>query len=563
MKCLRCGKNYESWEHKDSNDLLQSVFCPDCIDEVKADLSRGVSPSDIMQAKFDDSRLVTPPEFNRYERQIDLDMPYGTDYKPVPSISREDMQKKIVSFTFWVLIISSVAAFTYSLASRFLNMDLPSFPFYPYLIFHAIFLFGIPLRINFAALMVVLINFGFATFRSTFFSHFGNTTWMIIATVMFIISGHAEINNLMVNLMQRKVPMWFLLSFALYFGIVSPFYLGTIDLGRFGKPTEVDSYKVDKVYQENVITADKADREISRRHFVDGKKHAARGNRIGLLRSIQFYEQALELNKGFSTSLAEVAYSYASIGRILKDNDGNSEAIQDYFDKAQTAIGQAKNLSSDNPTIYAVEAILELYSSGREKTLSSLDTAKSLAQEVGYTDRVLQAMAAIEGSKKEKAEYLLAVEEKISSDSPEILNLLGLAYYRLGNKGKAKEKIERAILLNPEYGEAKVNLALVNPGKKEIYEDAARIDSDFSHITVYYSKLLSMQNWLKRLYLILVILFPILVLIASRSKTVFLVYFLGSVLVFLCTYGIFEWYIHVHRPVETISHMFPVSFPFF
>lgn len=600
MKCSICGK-YFTWEDylERFQDLSLDInevsvqFCPACIEKT---LNERNLLYNSLKTNREESIFLRPdiPNFQR-----DFSFPQS------PSISKEEIMRKTVSFFFWLLTIISICVFTYSTIYKLLGepSNLPHFPFYPYIIAYACLILLVQFsRFSPLLLIVVLINFGVPSFRGTFFSHFGSTIWMIIVTIMFILSNIASLfiffNSLVQRLalpksssMKREIgilPSLFL-TIVLYFGLISPFYLGTIKPGPFHKGVEPEIYRVDHVFEE-VITAKSADRQTARQYLLDGKRKAALGNKAGFVDSIQFYKMALELIPNFSTSYAEMAYSYASIGRILKEAKDDSGLIKENFRMGREAISIAYKHNPDNPTVYGVKAILEYFMGNKDEAQNDLKRAISLAEEGGYSDRVLQAMAILEKKKKKKIEYLLGIQVEMEKhtdnlelrdlyrNSAELHNLLGISYYQIGNKTKATLLFERAIRLNPKYGEAYLNLALVYSTKDrpKLYKNATEKDPNFRHVANYYSKLWNVQKWLRRFYLFLLALFVVKLFIFSsrgfdprtntirpeylhRMKTMFLRY----VLIFICTYGIFELYIHILHPINTISHMFPVKFPFF
>lgn len=617
MKCEICGKEFTLEDQLDRLKRIRDIglditkvnvsllrgLCPDCIDELLRNKNNFYESLKIGRSDFQSLEGEEPifrrPDFSGLGR--DAGFP-----PPGPLISKEEITKKIVSFFFWVSMIISICVFTYSIIYKFLGepSNLPHFPFYPYIIAYAcLILFVHPTKFSPLFLIIVLANFGFSTFRGTFFSHFSNTTWMIIFTIMFILSNiasltifYAYLGQLFILPKQQALDrvkgtyLSLFLAFVLYVGLISPFYLGTIKPGHFRGPVEPEPYRIDRVYEE-VLTARSADRQTARQYFLDGKKTAALGNRAGFLESIKFYKMALELIPNFSTSYAEMAYSYASFGRILKEAKEDSRVIEENFRKAREAISRAEKLNPHNPTVYGVRAILEYYMGNEEKAQNTLVKARSLAEEGGYSDRTLQSIAILEKSKVKRIENLLGIQEEMKKhtgnpelgdlyeNSAELHNLLGISYYQIGNKAKANSFLERAIRLNPNYGEAYLNLALVSPIKDRVkfYRKAAEKDSDFKQIASRYLNFLNVQKWLTRFYWFL--LLPLFIIecfylsirgldpktntirpeYLKRIRTMFLRY----AFIFICSYGIFEWYIHIYRPINTMSHMFPVSFPFF
>ena len=509
---------------------------------------------------------------------------------PIPRTHQVEIPASI-NWVFWILIVVSISVFTYSLTSKlFPKLNLPDFPFYPYIIGYALLILLIQFK-KFIPLftIIALLNFGSPTFRGIFFSHFSSTIWTVVFTVMFIASNISSLLVLSSGLFLRFVPkkqqidqmdiakgtlLSLPLTFALYFGLISPFYLGVIKPGPYGGNIEPEPYKIDHVYKE-VLTTTTADREIGRKYLLDGKQSADKGTRAGFIESIEFYKKALELIPNFSTAYAEMAYSHASIGKILKSIKPEDKTIGEYFNEAKKTINKAKEFNPNNPTVYGVEAILEYYSGNEKSARNSLVKAENLAKEGGYSEWVVQAMAMMEKEKKKVVEYLLGIK-KIIPNSTELHNLLGVSYYRIGNKENAKQMFDRVILLNPDYGEAYLNLALVADDKIGIYKIVPQKDADFKEVAEYYSRLQNWQKYLRIAYLALMIWFilksfylsakgtdPATKTIQPQSLKRIKVMFLRYVGLFVITYGIFEWYIHIYRPINTMSHLFPVKFPFF
>jgi tetratricopeptide (TPR) repeat protein len=504
----------------------------------------------------------------------------------------QEESRKVIPFFSRLLIVIALLVFCYSFASKFVLTNLPGFPFYTYIVCYALLILLLqPTKFPPLLLIIVLLNFGSATFRGIFFSHFETTFWSVIFALMFILSNLVSI-IIFLNFFTRRlvlpVPseevtkrgskslLSLFFSIALYVCLISPFYLGVIKPGPYRGSIEPEPYKIDHVYKEVLTVAKEPDREIGRRYFLDGREAASMGTKFGYIKSIEYYNKCLELIPGFSTAYAEMAYSKASLGRISKMIDTSDNVAEMYFADAVIAIGKAKEKNPNNPTVFGVEALLDFFAGKDDSARSTIAYAETLAQKGGYGDRVVQAKAMLEKNNIEKARYLLGIKQ-ITPDNAELLNLLGLAYYQIGNSDSARLNLERATRLSPNYAEAYINLALVDTDNYEAYYGkASEKDTEFKRTISYYSTVWTTQKLLRYYYLILLIWF--VVRFASyiskgvdlSTKTLNPKYlkriratFRSCVLIFVCSYGIFEFYIHIHNPINTISHMFPIKFPFF
>jgi tetratricopeptide (TPR) repeat protein len=78
----------------------------------------------------------------------------------------------------------------------------------------------------------------------------------------------------------------------------------------------------------------------------------------------------------------------------------------------------------------------------------------------------------------ERAEVLLAEATSLGHDFPDVFNMLGVIYHSQGKLLEAEQSFERALILNPRYTEAALNLSVTynDRGKydraKEVYTSA-------------------------------------------------------------------------------------------
>lgn len=271
--CVLCKKQFsieEHFEHIHTFDLeITNYVCPDCIRKFPAignALSQIERKPIIKGLDFPDLKI---PDFKR-----------EPTFSPNPTISKKIPQVEIpasINWVFWILIVVSISVFTYSLTSKlFPKLNLPDFPFYPYIIGYALLIILIQFK-KFIPLftIIALLNFGSPTFRGIFFSHFSSTIWTVVFTVMFIASNISSLLVLSSGLFLRFIPkkqqidqmdiakrglVTLPLTLALYFGLISPFYLGAIKPGPYSGHIEPEPYKIDHIYQE-VLTATIADRD--------------------------------------------------------------------------------------------------------------------------------------------------------------------------------------------------------------------------------------------------------------------------------------------------------------
>ncbi|MEW6600996.1 MAG: hypothetical protein AB1499_08500 [Nitrospirota bacterium] len=544
---------------------------------------------------------------------------------------------------FGIAVICSILVLSYSLIFKFLpKSNLPDFPFISYIIGYVSFwiifivvsiviwsrtltmravpslrliklyfvqLFGEYRQRTLLSLMIILVTFGSPTFRKIFSSHFSDSLLMFLYAVMFVVSSIVLIqiiNNSLAQIISRgkfrnKISgllLFLLLSPAIYFGLISPFYLGVIKMNAERNVNIISPEAVDKIYEEE-LTAEKADREIARRYFNDGKKSANKGTRAGFNESIELYQRALELIPGFSAAYAETAYSYASLAGIsAQQRGGRTGDIEGYYAKANKALDQAEKNNSGNPSVVAVRLIVqylmsEIYLSDKVGLKLTNDQISEMnakiawakgeglkklnaaAKKSGFTDKVFLAKAVLSESSLDRGSFLMTII-KIDPSNAEAHNLLGMVYFLVNNEEAAKKMFQKAVLLSPDYGEASLNLALVSDDKDGIYRKVARTDADFKATAELYARLLSLQKYLSILYVALVVWFFFrMIQLAKKSidpvtRNIIIPdyrrrirrQFLMCVLIFIVTFGAFEWYIHIYHPVETISHMFPVRFPF-
>jgi tetratricopeptide (TPR) repeat protein len=535
-------------------------------------------------------------------------------------ISEKEMKAQKLLFN--ILLFTSIAVTAYSIISKtipYLKLQIP-FDFYiigyALLIVVALIIYAIYLKSignvkikkkiffkvytlkylkNPFGLIIVLINFGFSGFRNIFFSQFQEYIFVILFTILFVASNVASISvfydwfyqkfftSLKVERISNEehgilVLKSAFLSLLLYVGLVSPFYLGVIEPGIYKGSIEPEPYKIDHIYVEE-LKEGVADRQIGRQYYLEGRRSQNLGTIEGFNTALIFYRKSLELIPEFSTVYAEIAYSYASLGRINFTELQNTNKASDYYSKAKLVIDSAMNITSQNPTVTAVSSILAYFSGNRKDAIDFLTKTRDNAKLYGYSDKVILAMAFLEKRDIDKVKYFKAILE-VEPDNAEILNFLGMAYYKIGNEGKAKEYFERTIRLSPKYIEASINMGLVNSDKEKIYADIIQRESEFQQVAKEYLTVYLIQKYLRLFYLILLLLIIIRVLYNSvkiydintglmRTEKVqkvlkmYRIFVLICLAAFIITYLSFEGYIHFVNPINTFGHLFAVKFPFF
>lgn len=465
-------------------------------------------------------------------------------------------------------------------------------------------------------IIISSITFFVPSFRHIFYSYLPTMNWKVVITIGFIITLCLEIQLIQIclsrlfsryrnSLLNQGLTFF---GIIILFSFVSPFYFGVIKMNPRVERT-IRSETVDNVYEERFPTEKEAPREAARRYFVKGKQHAAKGNRTGFAKSIQQYKRALELIPNFSSVYAEMAYSNISIAKILEEAGAEKRKIEENLKKAEEAIKQAKKVNQQNPTVFAVDLlvqciiakfyILHKHSHDQVHEWAKIEWVKGdglkklrkLAQGVRSTDKVYLAEAILTEDRMKKGSSLLTIIEKLDSDNAEVHNLLGLVYYLVNNKESARRMFERAKRLSPEFGKPYLNLALVYSKKEtpRLYKEASTKDNDLRPLAEYYSNLFKNMRRLRWFYVSLVIVWFFggivfgqrylpknshgaidleayeknLTDIQKEIQRGTRKFTLSLLLLFIGTYITFETWIHLIKPINGLSHMFPVGYPFF
>jgi len=582
-----CAKCYTTFNILESADFLAKIgltdyppslleYCPKCLAEVYL-ASLG---------KTDNINNTYTPKPSSQQKPISNYQNTNID-KPLQIPQLTPFTKSLAI----ILSVLSVFILIYSLILRYFpQITLPDFPFYTYVVIFSLLVFFI--RVSKGAgiifLVIIVANFFTPHFRNLFYSYFGSTWIKIVFTLFFIYSFLSLTNLFYVFFLNSFLPKWgtitqnklsvaslkaLIPTFILYFAVMSPFYLGAIQPGGDPEVT-LNKVQTDPIFDSLTnITQETADVEIARQYFNEGKEAADLGTIEELNRSFQFYQKAIELVPQFSTAYAEIAYSYGAISRIKKSIDKKSEESKTYMNKARIALDVAKERNPNNYTIYAVESINEFISDNEKAAKENLNKALEMAGSSGLNERMLQAMSYLGKSKVQSLSYLITIKDSISPNSAEIHNLLAVKYYQIGNLEKTKEMAERAILLSPKYDEPYFNIALgaeKRIEKTSIYDRIVEMQSDYASKAEHFKKLIKWQYGFRITFWIMfsIFLFRFLYLAGSVMMKKINPEKLGLMLIrsfflFTVIFGSFELYIHYLNPVNSLTHLFPVSFPIF
>lgn len=495
--------------------------------------------------------------------------------------------KKFLAVFFTIV---SLAVLAYSLIIKYIpDAGLPSFPFFPYVLGFSFLVFFIGnSRSNAIFGILILVNFFTPHFRNVFYSHFDLGIMKFVFTLLFISSFFAlttlfqlfytnfllpKHKSITVKIYSVTVFKALVPSLILYFAVMSPFYLGAIE------PVSDKSVSVDKIQSDPIfdvltsITSETADIEIARQYFSDGKEATSMGTVESLKHSIELYEMALVLVPEFSTAYAEIAYSYGSLYRIEKSKNKKSVSADEYMNKAILALDAAFHHNPNNYTSYAIESMLNYFTGNENAAKASINKAIKLMGDNGKNERILEAMSFLEKKKIQSLNYLITIQDRINSNSAEIHNLLAVKYWEVGNVEKTREMAERAILLSPKYDEPYLNIALTLEEKPQVleqYDKVIKMQSDYADLAVRFKKII---NWQAVLKVIFWILFPFaaiqflymqgMVMQGNMAKEKMGSWVLRYMFVFGIVFGSFIIYINRIFPVDSLTHQFPIKFPFF
>jgi tetratricopeptide (TPR) repeat protein len=588
--CTICSSKYKKIDSK--NFMLKIGFqdipptllelCPTCIAKIYLENLDAINKdkNTYKSGKTNQARLPSTSEKTRPITTNNSNQP-----AQVPVLNGFTKSLAVIFSVVSILILS------YSLLLKYFpQITLPVFPFYPYVVVFSFLTFFIRFKQGpgFIFLFIIIANFVTPQFRNLFYSYFESPWTKILFTLLFI-NSFVSLTNLFYSFyLNSFLPKWgsisqsqlnsgvikaYIPTLILYFAVMSPFFLGAIKPG--GDPSvKVDNVQRDPIFDAlTTLTKETADVEIARQYFNDGKEAASLGTIEELNNSIHFYQLAIELVPKFSTAYAEIAYSYGALYRIKNSIDKKSEESKTYLNKARVSLDAAKEQNSSNYTVYAVKSIIDFQSGNKKAAKADLAKAIEMSGSGGTNERLLQAMALNEKSEIKSLNYLITIKDKINPNSSELFNLLAVKYYKIGVPEKTKEMAERAILLSPKYDEPYFNFALVAKKRSEmkaIYNKIIEMKSDYSQIADHFKDLLKWQFVLKIVFCFLIIFFwlrfSVLAVQVNQGKEnpeklgLFLIRFF-----FFCTliFGSFELYIHWINPVNSLTHLFPTSFPIF
>jgi tetratricopeptide (TPR) repeat protein len=386
-----------------------------------------------------------------------------------------------------------------------------------------------------------------------------------------------------------RVWLCYGLAVLLYAGLVSPFYMA-IKPGSFGEAVVLDIPKA------KPWTPETHEEMVAREYFLSGKDQAALGTMSGYVKSLDYYNRALELAPGLATIHAEIAISYASIGRINNLAWRRLDSARHYFDMSRERLTEARTIDSMNPTVWAAGALLAQYAGRGKEAKGYMRRMLEAAKVKGSSDRVLQVRAFVARNPTNRVLFLRAVEDSFP-EYAEMQNLLGLAYYQCNMPDSARRRFAKAQLLSSDNVEVQLNQVLLAPGslgeagRVRLYVQAASTGSEWRRLALHFGRVLRWQCWLRAIVVLLLVMYgaagfgrllgneqwfslPFSVSLylncipqlrqlfwrelqrVDKPETILVVW---TVPIYLA----FEFVVRIANPVNSFSHMFPTSFPFF
>jgi Tfp pilus assembly protein PilF len=177
----------------------------------------------------------------------------------------------------------------------------------------------------------------------------------------------------------------------------------------------------------------------------------------------QYFEQAMKAD-------GTVGGSYVNLAWIQYDKmrDASSDAEKAKWEKE--ALFNLKNaLAVDNDNVVARVLMAMVYMEGSDKNKNRLDIAQMLLDGVLKNKPTLKDNAS-DDEKKAYAKDMARYES--NARYPLLYNALGLLYMKRNSIGKALTYFRKAVELDPEFVEARLNLGFTVLGFRK-YEDAA------------------------------------------------------------------------------------------
>ena len=137
---------------------------------------------------------------------------------------------------------------------------------------------------------------------------------------------------------------------------------------------------------------------------------------------------------------------------------GNAYLQMGQFEQGSELLSRAVELSPDLATLRTQLAFGLLAQGNTGEAITELQSAVDLGQDLMQAD-ILLVLSHLRNKEVEKAlEASLALEKRMP-DNPVPVNLSGLAYLASSDREKARAKFEKALVLDPKFVTAEINLA--------------------------------------------------------------------------------------------------------
>lgn len=156
--------------------------------------------------------------------------------------------------------------------------------------------------------------------------------------------------------------------------------------------------------------------------------------------------------------ISPIQYVTKAEKAMIYNNAGVNDMARKDFSKAENNFRKATMFDSEN-IIYQESLGFALLSQPEKKNQSIDIFNKILAKDPNnlsalyYLGSIAQDKSDYEEAKKKFQAYL-----NVGSKNPEVLTLLGVVYYKTGNKEGAKEQWQKALQADPNFEAAKGNL---------------------------------------------------------------------------------------------------------
>lgn len=156
--------------------------------------------------------------------------------------------------------------------------------------------------------------------------------------------------------------------------------------------------------------------------------------------------------------ISPIQYLTKAEKAMIYSNAGINDMVRKDFVKAENNFKKAALFDAGN-VIYQESLGVALLSQQEKKNQAVETFNKILAKDSNnltalyYLGSIAQGDSDYEEAKKKFQAYL-----NINPQNPEVLTLLGVVYYKFGNKEGAKEQWQKALAVDPNFEAAKGNL---------------------------------------------------------------------------------------------------------